>query len=123
MAPEAFESAHDLDERSDIFSFGVIAYEMYTKKKPFIGTGMERLIYDIKFSAPQDPLTYNPNIPAEICEVISFMLRKAPEERYSNAGELLAALNDIRNYRYKIREDYSFVGKLMGKKNFWNSTP
>jgi tRNA A-37 threonylcarbamoyl transferase component Bud32/ActR/RegA family two-component response regulator len=121
MAPEAFNSARSQDDRSDIFSIGVIAYEMYTKKKPFYASKLEQLIHHIQSTNPVDPLKHNSNIPAEIRELISFMIRKDPAERYQNATELLKAINDVANYRYKLREPKSGLSsKLLGHKIFWS---
>src|SRR5208282_5827594 len=64
MSPEQARS-EDLDVRSDIFSFGVVLFEMATGKKPFTGTNVVMTLHAVINSKPASPRSINPAVPAE----------------------------------------------------------
>jgi hypothetical protein len=92
MAPEQ-GSGHKIDERSDIYSLGVILYEMATGRVPYRAETPVAVVY-MHISAPLPlPRSVNPDLPEAVERVILKALAKNPDERYQTAEELVAALD------------------------------
>lgn len=84
-----------LDTRSDIFSFGILLYEMLTGELPFQGKSRGELKQAIRFD-PIPPFEHlKARIPQEIQNLISTCLQKDPQQRYQNAGQLLRQLEEV----------------------------
>lgn len=94
MSPEQAE-AKDIDQRSDIYSFGVILYEMLTGKVPFEGDTPLSIAVKHKTEYPPDPSLYNAQIPNHLRRVILHCLEKDKGKRYQNTGELLLDLKNV----------------------------
>ncbi len=93
MSPEQAQG-HRVDGRSDIYSLGVILYELTTGRLPFEGdTPLAVFLKHISEPAPR-PTTINPNLPPAIEKVILTALNKNPEERYRTAGAMAQALEE-----------------------------
>jgi serine/threonine protein kinase len=89
MSPEQVQGGA-IDERSDLFSVGIILYEMLAGYKPFQGDSVITITYNIVHTEPPSP----PNIPAPLEWVIRRALRKSPAERFSSALEMKQALEN-----------------------------
>src|SRR5271165_4822461 len=87
MSPEQARS-EDLDVRSDIFSFGVVLFEMATGKKPFTGTNVVMTLHAVINSKPASPRTINAAVPAELEAIIGKAMEKDRNLRYKNASEM-----------------------------------
>jgi eukaryotic-like serine/threonine-protein kinase len=95
MSPEQVKGK-PVDGRTDIFSLGVVLYEMLTGEKPFPGQSITTVIYKIVNEDPIPPRQLNPSIHPGLNEIVLRALAKEPEQRYQSCREML---EDLRNYR------------------------
>jgi tRNA A-37 threonylcarbamoyl transferase component Bud32 len=94
MSPEQ-AMGQELDGRSDIFSVGVIFYEMLTGERPFSGMNPTTIIYKILHQEPVPPRKLNITLHSGYERIVQKMLAKDPAQRFQTCGEVIAAL---RNY-------------------------
>jgi len=95
MSPEQVQGL-DSDARSDIFSMGVILYEMATGHLPFEGANSSALIASILRDTPVPPTRLNPQLPLRLGRIISSCLEKDPQRRWQSAAELRRGLENLR---------------------------
>jgi serine/threonine protein kinase/Tfp pilus assembly protein PilF len=94
MSPEQVEGK-EVDLRSDIYSLGIILYEMLTGQVPFEGDTPFTIGVKQKSESPKDPKSLNAQIPQDLSRLILKCLEKDKERRYQNAAELRANLEKI----------------------------
>jgi len=90
VAPELF-TGRTADVRSDVFTLGVLIYEMATAVLPFDGATLPELMGRMLTGSPRDPLELQPSLPAAAAAAIQTALSSAPEKRFAGAREFLAA--------------------------------
>jgi len=95
MAPEQARS-EPLDPRSDLFSFGVVLYEMATGKKPFSGTNIVTTLDAVLHQKPTPPHNLNPAVPPELENIIGRAMEKDKAKRYQSATEMKADLQHLK---------------------------
>ena len=95
MSPEQAEGKL-VDHRSDIFSIGVLLYELATGRRPFTGDTNMSVLSSLLKDTPKPVSDVNPSVPASIARVLRSCLQKDPERRYQSAKDLRNELRTIR---------------------------
>ncbi|MDD5728187.1 MAG: protein kinase [Victivallales bacterium] len=95
MSPEAFDKNFTVDHHSDIFSLGVLGYELFTGEKPFFGNNVHEIRHAICNARPVAPRKINSDIHTEIENILNDMLAKKPKDRFSNLGEIVNSIESL----------------------------
>ena len=92
MAPEQMRSSKYVDERSDIWALGAIAYELLTRKVPFEADTLLDLCFKVAQEGCRSVHEVRPEVPRELSDVVMRCLEKDPQARWVDIGELASAL-------------------------------
>jgi len=95
MSPEQVRG-EEIDGRSDVFSLGIVLYEMATGKRPFLGKNRVLIMNAILNAQPVVPTHINPALPAALDTIIAKTLEKNRERRYQHAGEICSELKQLK---------------------------
>ena len=96
MAPERFGGGEEMDHRSDIFSLGVLAYELICGRRPFTGDNMVEVITAIQTREPPPLSDFVSDMPPDLERIILKMFKKKPDDRYQSAGDIIKDIAKIR---------------------------
>ena len=111
MSPEQIQGA-ELDHHSDMFSMGVVLYELFTGRRPFLAGSIEELFQKILTETPPAPSTLRPEISKEVDQILLRMMAKAPAERYPIWAELaldIARIGRLSVYQQGIADSDKFT--------------
>jgi len=106
MSPEQV-MGKTIDQRSDIFSLGVMLYEILTGQPPFTGENINAIMYQTLNSVPIPPKSLNPDMPEMANFIVIKALSKEPEDRYQNARDFAADLRACRANILRSRQQTS----------------
>jgi class 3 adenylate cyclase/tRNA A-37 threonylcarbamoyl transferase component Bud32 len=95
MSPEQITGGQ-VDSRSDIFSFGIVLYWMFTGSKPFAGQAITEVAYKVVHASPTPIRQLNADLPYDLELIIARCLAKKPEERYQTARDLVLDLDAVK---------------------------
>jgi serine/threonine protein kinase len=98
MSPEQ-ASGQPLDKRSDVFSLGVVFYEVITDAKPFLGTSEKGILEMVRQCRVEPPRSLNPRVGEKLEQVMMKALEKDPEARYQDASEMYRDLERVLHER------------------------
>jgi len=101
MAPEQIEGG-EVDARSDIFSFGVVLYEMLTGHLPFRGEHEAAMVYSIVNEEPTPIQKHLPDVSSELVHILNRALEKDPEDRYQFVHEMVIDLRRLKKQTSRV---------------------
>ena len=122
MAPEQIQGGN-LDARSDIFSFGVVLFEMLTGRLPFRGEHDAALMYSILNEDPEPMRRFSATIPPEVDRIVMRSLQKDPAARYESVREMINELSHAKHRLAHPREMKQDVLKSIAVLPFENISP
>jgi eukaryotic-like serine/threonine-protein kinase len=129
MSPEQARS-EEIDFRSDLFSFGVVMYEMSTGKKPFTGKNSLMTLDSVLHDKPVPPGELNPKVPVELEGIIGKAMEKDRKQRYQSATQMKADLQVLKRetesglmksglHTKKLRVTSKTFGHKSSRWQFW----
>src|SRR3989449_2806236 len=101
MAPEQIQGGK-VDARSDIFSFGVVLFEMLAGKTPFRGEHEAAIMYSLLNEEPESIAKFRPDLPLELDRIIHRALEKDPEDRYQHVDDMVSELRRLQKQSTKV---------------------
>jgi len=121
MSPEQAQNARDVDGRTDIWSLGVILYELITGLPPFPGETLGEVLSRLMTEDPQPMTPLRPEVPAGLELAIRRALEKPRERRFANIGELTAALVEFAPVGSRALHDR--ISGVMSRAGFSSAPP
>ena len=95
MAPEQAVADKEVDGRADLYSLGVVAYELLAGRRPFTGNTAQAIIAAQMTETPADLRTQRPGVPDELAHLVMRALERRPADRWQSAEEMLAQLQPL----------------------------
>jgi eukaryotic-like serine/threonine-protein kinase len=118
MSPEQARGK-DLDSRTDLFSFGVVLYEMVTGRLPFVGQTTGEILESIFTREPAAAVRLNSLVPAKLEEIIGKALEKDRNLRYQSAAEMRTDLQRLKRDKVRTTSVATNLGRNFTKKILW----
>lgn len=109
MSPEQARGDNEIDNRSDLYSIGVVLYQILTGRLPFEGANYNKLLIKVLTENPLPPSEANPAFPIEAEALVLRALAKAREDRFQSATEMLEALKQVSAFNTRT-ERLSSIG-------------
>ncbi len=113
MAPEHIQGA-EVDARGDIFSLGIVLYEMLTGHLPFRGEHEAAMMYSIMSEDPESVLKHRPDLSSELDRIIHRALEKDPEDRYQSVADMVSELRKLLKHSTKVVRPTAFRAAAPG---------
>jgi len=124
MSPEQIRTVRDIDARSDLWSVGVVLYQLLTGELPFWGRNPSELILRIMEDEPRSVHQLRPSVPVGVDAAVRKCLAKSPDDRFATAAELSAALIPFAPARARAAAALiSRVRRASEGEAIWESTP
>ena len=101
MAPEQIQGV-DVDARSDIFSFGIVLFEMLTGRTPFRGEHEAAMMYSILNEVPETLRKYREECPPELERIVARALEKDPGDRYQHVDDMVSELRRLQKQTSRV---------------------
>ncbi len=121
MAPEQIEG-DPVDERTDIYSLGITAFEMATGRRPFPTDDIGKVLQAHREEPAPDPRSLNPDLPSEFSDFIQRATHKDPDNRYRNMREVLRDLDPLaKKSGVKTRPETRQTGNMMSLSVFYQN--
>jgi serine/threonine-protein kinase len=95
MAPEQFQSAREVDIRSDLYSLGCTLYFLLTGRPPFPGLSATQLLHAVLHEEPEPIVCARPDAPRQLVEIVTHLMAKRPEARFQDPGQVVTALEKV----------------------------
>ncbi|MBS1198382.1 MAG: Protein kinase [Proteobacteria bacterium] len=112
MSPEQV-TGKKADGRSDIFSLGVVLYEMLTGRPPFTGESLNEVLDQVLHSAPPLPSSFNPDLPHGFDRIVARAMAKDPDKRYQKANDMAAHLRKYRRIVIQTRREQAQNAEIL----------
>jgi len=122
MSPEQIRATHEVDQRTDIWSLGVVLFELLTGRPVFAGETVTQVCALVLESTPPPLLALCPRAPAELGRVIERCLEKDPQRRFQNASELANALMPFAPSRARLHAERA-ASVLRGRRVLLHDEP
>lgn len=122
MSPEQIQGI-EADMRSDIFSYGVVLFEMTTGKMPFRGEHEAAIMYSIVNEELEDASKYREDVPSELLHILKKSLEKDPEDRYQSMAEIIVDLRRLKKESTRVVRTQEFQRPGQNRSNILSSTP
>jgi serine/threonine-protein kinase len=95
MSPEQATGEKHIDHRSDLYSLGVVAYQLFAGRTPFTEKTAQRLIVERLTSTPDDLAVVNPAVPEDIAAAVMRCLEREPDDRWNSIANLITVLDTV----------------------------